>query len=491
MARESIQSISPSVRGQRVVLAHGLVCGVVAPCVAAASYSLRGSESLIYPLCLALTVLLGWSMWSWHAVSRRLFDPYGLFLVVAFLFNSGHALLATFGANPLGVLDERFSVDTTVMTLTFTLLSLAAFHLGALLSLTVKSKERGAAPEPSVEDINTLGWAMFAIAAIPAAIVLYDALTVTLPSGYFALFGSDAPVGFDAAPRVLASLLVPAALFLLAGSQKSVLQRGVSAGVLGTYSLTMLIVGSRAPAMMSLVAYAWLWNRVIRRIPKAILVTGTIGVLFLLPLVRTVRGDLGADRFLAPSLRDAFLTIDSPALESVREMGGTMKTIAYTIDLVPDTRDYDRGLSYAYAMLTIVPNAFWELHPTIAHGLAGRWLTNTVDPVLARMGGGLGYSFVAESYLNFGWLGPFVLCVFGFALGRFAQWASCSASLLRAAVAATFVSSFLFFARSETGAIVRPLFWCSLMPFLACCLLARVRQRIVAKRRDIAVIARG
>ena len=85
--------------------------------------------------------------------------------------------------------------------------------------------------------------------------------------------------------------------------------------------------------------------------------------------------------------------------------------------LVPESRPYDYGISYLYALTAIMPNIGWQVHPSVAHGLLSDWLIKTVDPVVARGGGGLGFSFIAEAYLNFGWFGgPVWLGVVGFIL---------------------------------------------------------------------------
>ena len=66
-----------------------------------------------------------------------------------------------------------------------------------------------------------------------------------------------------------------------------------------------------------------------------------------------------------------------------------------------------------------MPNLFWDIHPTIARGLACDWITETVDPFADLVGGGLGYSFIAEAYLNFGWFGvPIVTGIIGFLFGN-------------------------------------------------------------------------
>ena len=56
-----------------------------------------------------------------------------------------------------------------------------------------------------------------------------------------------------------------------------------------------------------------------------------------------------------------------------------------------------------------------QVHPAEAYGSLGRWLTKIVDYSFWKYGGALGYSCVAEAYINFGYFG---ILGFAFLLGR-------------------------------------------------------------------------
>src|ERR1017187_8886241 len=86
------------------------------------------------------------------------------------------------------------------------------------------------------------------------------------------------------------------------------------------------------------------------------------------------------------------------------------------------SRPFDGGVSYLYAALAGFPNVAWSIHPTTAHGTLSAWLVYTVMPYAAANGCGLGYSFIAEAYENFGWIGvPLVLLVTGWIAGRLSE----------------------------------------------------------------------
>jgi len=185
------------------------------------------------------------------------------------------------------------------------------------------------------------------------------------------------------------------------------------------------------------------------------------------PLIRETRALSGEERSLS-TLSAWFDPIDNPAVSSVSEMGGSMRTIAYTTTLVPSSRPFDQGLGYAYGALTLFPNLFWSIHPTVARGIYSDWLVNAVDPWTAARGGGLGFSFIAEAYLNFGPFGPIiVMFIFGFLLGRVSSWADCTRDPVALAMIATILAFILRFPRDETASILRPLVWYALGPYLA------------------------
>jgi len=204
-----------------------------------------------------------------------------------------------------------------------------------------------------------------------------------------------------------------------------------------------------------------------------------------------VRNISGVDRLSLEFLRETYLTMDNPVLAILSEMGGSLGTVAYTIELVPARRAFDLGVGYLYALTPAFPSFFWDVHPVIARGTPADWLIWAVDPVTARLGGGLGFSFIAEAYLNFGTFGtPIVTAVFGFLLGAFVLWADRFYSPARMAAVATFTAFILFYARGDASVLMRPLLWYAGLPYAACRLADIVAARLAARSvRNTAVWA--
>ncbi len=446
--------------------------------------------SLLYPASILLLISFVWSLWSWKRLTGSVFDPYGLFLIAAFLFNAGSAFLYVVHMNNTGImiLDSSFPAAVTLQTLLLVFLAMGAFHLGALIAAGGETGTLfpglSAVDEqsPSAEEIRFVGWALIIISAVPMVLQLKQAASIVLASGYFALYQQDYAMGLQASAQFLASFLVPGALVLLAGSKQSRAGRVTSMSVIVLYALVQLFLGSRYHAIGPVIAYAWLWHRVIRPIPRWLLLSASFFVFVVVfPVIAATRDTSGADRLSVHTLATAFSGVNNPFVAVLTETGGTMVTIAHTLTFVPSVRGYDLGEQYFFAALTLIPNLFWAVHPAIEHGLASDWLVWLVDPSFASQGGGFGYSFIAEAYLNFGWPGaPLFLGLVGFLFAKLVFWACRMGSPAKLAVIASFTGFVIFWARGESIDVVRPLVWYALVPYLLIRLVASIDSRRVA-----------
>ncbi len=441
------------------------------------------AELLIYPVCWSVVLVSAWAFWSWWRMTGNWFDPYTLFLLSAVLFSGGQAFLEVAGLNDSGILANRFSSHTALFALLAVTLGLSAMHLGVLLAVSWSTF--GERKEPSVEDfdleiesLRTAGWILLVVSAIPMVIIASDAVAVVWEGGYFALYQQDRGTGFHATPQILAQFFVPSTFLFLAANGGSKKYLMMSGAMMFFNSLIFLALGYRYYAIAPLLCYAWLWHRCRRPIPTMVIVSvGLVLVGIVFPTIKSIRNVALAERFSVDFIVNSFFGIDNPLIDAFAEMGGSLITVAYTMDLVPWVRPFDYGMQYLYSILTLVPNVFGPIHPSIAHGTPNAWLIQTVDPFTAMRGGGLGYSFVAEAFLGFGFWGvPVILFVIGFLYTRLIIWGTWSHSLGKIAVVAIFLCFFLFYPRSDSTTIIRPLVWYALLPYLLSRVLERFRR---------------
>lgn len=205
------------------------------------------------------------------------------------------------------------------------------------------------------------------------------------------------------------------------------------------------------------------------------MLAGAAVLLGVFPLVRETR-DLSASERRAISVGKTYGQLEEhPAVDAILEMGGSILPVAHMLELVPKYRPYDNGVGYFYAMLTVLPSLFWDRHPTVARGTASAWLIETVDPDGAKIGTGLGFSFVAEAFMNFGLLGvPLFSLLLGYGVAWFWLWAERGRDRGRFVAVAILIPYLLFLARAEFFLLPRSLVWYSLIPYAAYLYIRRV-----------------
>jgi hypothetical protein len=111
------------------------------------------------------------------------------------------------------------------------------------------------------------------------------------------------------------------------------------------------------------------------------------------PCVANTRDEAGTDRLSFAHMQRAFTKIDNPIVAELSEMGSSVNTIAWTMELVPSIRPFALGSTYLSATLTLIANlSSTKLHPAMrlfGYDIPEYWLTWEIDPGFASRGGKL------------------------------------------------------------------------------------------------------
>lgn len=418
-----------------------------------------------------------WIVWSWIKLRKTLFNPYGLFLIAAFLFNLSWVVLSYIPGNSVAALTSFFPTNIAASTIIVTDLCFLGLHLGALLAVkSFFNSRQKKSFEVSDRNLAIVGYFLILVSIYPFYLTIKDAVSISINLGYSSLYQQATATGLLAGPTILAGFIIPGVLFLLAGSRKNKANLLVSLLLMIAITVLQLMAGKRSTAAMPLVAYIWLWHKTIKPVNIALISTVSLLFLFLVfPIIRISRDLSGIEKFSYQNI-SSLLSTTNPFLDTLNEMSSSAKTISHTIQLIPSYRHYDWGSSYLYSLSTIMPNFFWKIHPAIQHGTLSNWLIFTIDPTIARMGGGLGYTFIAEAYANFGIFGStWITVILGFLFVSFSEFVEQSKNRVYLAGLATYLSFFLFFARSESAVIIRPFFWYALIPVVLVIVVSRYR----------------
>ena len=398
-----------------------------------------------------------------------LFSPHGLFMIAAVCFNAGQAIVCALGGNPgTGIYALPHAI--TLHTLLFVGFGLAVFNAGAMTTLFGETARpmHGKKPTPRSQAVRNLGLSMMLL-GLPFWI--YEtAITMQRVAQFgrsIGVFGFGTVTGVDRIPQLIGDFFPAGVLWVLAGSHSRGSRQLAIAGI------TMVVManvatGSRGPALMAAVAFAWLWHVVVKKIRSANILLGAAAVfVIVIPGIETTREGWGPNGFSPSYLLSQYQAINNPALKAMSEMGWSATTISHTILLVPAVRNWDFGMSYVWALSTVLPNVTGGTHIAKAHGYLADWLIRTLHPDYAAMGGGWGFSFLAESYANGGWSGSlFLLLVQGMLLGALWRWVYRMEDQARYALGATVLMSVLFYVRAESACLARAIVWQGVIPYV-------------------------
>ncbi len=451
-----------------------LLCCIV---LAVSWHSESYCAAQLYPICVLQGIHFIWVLWSWRQATGDYFSPYTLFFIAVQLFNGGDCLLEIFHLNGAGIL-WRFVhvvpvslINKSVMLVTA---GMVCLHLGALLGAYHRlTKEIKATPAhtntdaPQEQLIKMLGWTSFAVGIVPKTFLVFTSLKDSVLGGYMALYQGAPLHAGNSLLYLAASLCIPGALLLLTAYSNRKLMGTFFLCFIAVLCASLLITGDRGTMAMLFLATLWLFHRKILPLSPKLFMLGTMAAFLVCPLVAHMRLQSGFERFLPSKIFEQVLAGPNPIVASVAEMGGSMRTVSYTMMVVPEKRSHQWGSGYLWVATTAVPNLFWEEHPASKHTDYGQWLTKTVQPGEAAAGGGIGFSLFAEMYFNFSWFGtPLVCILLGYVIGKFSTIPRYRAGPLYYGTAAILISRLPYFARDTTQGIVKPVFWFCILPYI-------------------------
>jgi oligosaccharide repeat unit polymerase len=434
----------------------------------------------------ALTSILAWSSifsiivtyLCWIKGTKSYFDPFILFITSMLLFLSGHQLLYVLGMGDVieGILNSIVMTPTINTALLQVVVCFSFFGFGTLAAIKINRTNKIAAKvdkEEITEDakeaaVKKIGFIILAVCFIPMLLYSQAVLERVMQGGYAQLYLDIQFGGMMAIYKIGSSAFISGAILVLSGcrgiSKTAVL--AISAVIIAT--LPSLFSGERSLAFLPLMAAGWVWHRKVSPIPLWLIFWAGIILLFIIfPIMRSIREVAGVERTDFGSYWAMLGSIDNPVIAIIDEMGKSLRVVAWTLEVVPSSRGFDWGLSYLYALLSLVPNLGWDVHPSYANRLS-LWLAMLIRPEWAMIGGGFGYSFLAEAYLNFGWVGIVVISyLLGNGIAAMVLKVQETNDSLKIALIGCLTVKLLFFPRAETQQVLRDIVWYSILPWVA------------------------
>jgi len=307
------------------------------------------------------------------------------------------------------------------------------------------------------------------VSAAALALTLLNIATIGVDRFLEASYGYELYASTD-------SRLLQTGLFLLLPAGSVIALAGARAGretvtalaAVGGATLALLWAGDRGGALSLDAAAVVIWTGTRGPLPRRLVALGSLAVLLLVPVVGALR-QAPRNGISVSAVYEA--ASGASPLSALTEMGGSLRPLVETLRLVPSDVPHRYGRSYLSAAARLLPNlglSRAENQWTDPASLPpNSWITYTVAPWSFASFGGLGFSAVAEPYLNFGVAG--VLAYFlalGVALGRLDLALARGLSRRKLAIAAVVFMPLLITVRNDFHGFVRPAVWSACLVLL-------------------------
>lgn len=400
------------------------------------------------------------------------------FVLMLFLFLQGQVLLNAFDLTIDGLLSNKFSNTDLIKGILQIHIFIAVFIIAVALNRRKCERETNKNCDKLIGKDRIALRVGYIILLCSLPFELYVSLTklnFALTSGYASLYQEAALNSIPSSAKILSYFFIPGCFYIFFSSKSGSLHEKLSVIMLSVHMVIQLLTGYRSMAIvpMLLIIYGlsekskFLQTKSNRKIKRRIIllcVLTLITVVIVFPAVRATRNSGGISNL---TFNEIFSVENNEIFSTINDMGKSMQTVIYTQQLVPATHPFRYGVSYLVNLTEAIPNFFWSRHPAEVYGSLGRWLTQIVDPSFYKFGGALGYSCIAEAYINFGWIGvigvAFLLGMIITKVENRVEDCSYAVSYASWVIVANYL---LMYPRGELSTIVRGFFWYMLIPLV-------------------------
>lgn len=280
--------------------------------------------------------------------------------------------------------------------------AIISFDLGLVIAQFAGKGRRANLLKRSANDAENHEVYVAGCLLLAAGIIMFIVGLIGLdPLGYFRLTYSETfRLRAESDPRLFGSGITIAFIGLsIAAAGASTRRFRIVSAVGAVWLISLMYWGFRGPALIAAIVVYIIARKKGLSIPRSAPLAAVGCALLILPVLRAGRESPLNERFSQLSLKD-FNILDGPA-----EMGMSIRPLVETIDLI-GPNDFRWGKTYWLGLEGIVPNLAlrWEASSTRAEDELppSHWITAIVDPWSYKNYGGMGFSAVAEPYMNFG-----------------------------------------------------------------------------------------
>ncbi len=228
-------------------------------------------------------------------------------------------------------------------------------------------------------------------------------------------------------------MIFPGSILLYFFSETTKKQFLIGLGLAFFAFLMFMFAGYRSAALFPSLVGVALWVKSGRKLPLPVVISGVVLVLTLIAASGYLRS---MGKYSEINMNKVSKAMGEASIQSsISEMGSSVKALANVIRLVPKIDGYRYGSSYFYSVVDSFPNMGGDINiersrkyamkqkgkdPDVIKNMRpADWLTYRIAPWHFKHGFGVGFSAIAEPFLNFGTAGVFCFFIaLGFGLCR-------------------------------------------------------------------------
>lgn len=271
-----------------------------------------------------------------------------------------------------------------------------------------------------IEEVKSFGF-LCATGLIAASVVfflmaLYSYGDILSYSRHEIFRSSNDSRGFGAFMMVF-----PGALCLLFFSTRNKLEAMLAVTACFIGFTIFILSGYRSAALFPLVVSVVLWVKLGRKIPVWVSILMLVSIIFVISFSGALRSMGSYDQIDSNKIEAA---VESSSYESVVGLSRSLGIVAHSLRLVPSEDPYRYGMSYYIAVKNSLPNIGIDMNVSMGRQSLKRlvqkdndnivymppsdWMTYRILREQYDIGQGVGFSIIAEPYVNFGLFGVFV-----------------------------------------------------------------------------------
>ena len=423
---------------------------------------------------------------------NRRFNSYSILLSLVEVFMFGQHILFLMNTYPEGMilLTNRVSQEAVYKTGFLILYSIIVMNIGYIISCyTVEQERKHEFTEENELDrhrIYKAGLLFFAISFIPTVMVLSRNIILTFTVGYGEriINSSYQLSGVENIPGILGGFMVPSLIALFVGRKPN---QKFPVIAIAVYMILYTMSGSRINTFILLIGTLYVQNMLFTKLDfKKLLKYGVYAIIILLIFSTISVARVSIDSSMSNGnsvIKDSMEQVidNNVIVSSVSEAGGTFCSTAVVVNRCPSDVEYKYGMSYVRAIAYLLPN-----------GMTGNLYAKigSADEVfkgyLNQYGSGIGSSFIAEAYWNFGYMSLIVMFLFGLLLGKLSG--ALDLAILNRKYIQIFILTYIlvtvsFYVRSETSTFFRNFVWFGL-PIVIAASQIRRRNMITAGKTN-------